>query len=140
MIRNSINKFYGIRILFYFCFLFLGTIILTVTGLVSNPAYADLKTQGKGKKIDFVREQFVEPHLSQYDVFRAKCTKCHGLIRPIAAITTGITPVTGDDFDRKYTRKYVVKMMRKPNSGITKVEAKEVLKFILHAFDLLEGK
>jgi hypothetical protein len=55
------------------------------------------------------------------------------MARPIAALTTGITPVSGGTFEKKGIKKYVVKMMRKPNSGITKADARQILKFLIHA-------
>ena len=104
-------------------------------GLHSSTAHAELKTKGKGKNIEFVRDQFEEPFLTQYDVFQSKCTKCHGMIRPIAAITTGITPVSGQVFNRKFVKSYVIKMMRKPNSGIKRKEVKPIVLFILQALE-----
>jgi hypothetical protein len=53
--------------------------------------------------------------------------------RPISALKTGVTPVSGGRFDEKGMKLYVVKMMRKPNSGITKQDAKVILEFLRYA-------
>jgi hypothetical protein len=94
---------------------------------------AKLKIQGKGKAMVLLGTQFSPEMQPRYELFSKKCTKCHAMARPIAALQTGITPVSGSVFDRKAMKKYVVKMMRKPNSGIAKADAREILRFIIYA-------
>ena len=55
------------------------------------------------------------------------------LSRPISALQSGITPVTGGDFDKTGIRRYVVRMMRKPNSGIDRRDAREIILFLEYA-------
>ena len=113
--------------------------VLAATGLISIfiwsglSAHAALKTRGKGKTIALVAAQFppeVQPGLKS---FSNKCSKCHSLGRPISALKTGRTPISGGTFNDQYIKKYVVKMMRKPNSGITKSDAKEIIGFLRFA-------
>lgn len=59
---------------------------------------------------------------SAYKVFAEKCGSCHTLAR--ALNTPFATP---EEWNR-----YVNKMMRKPGSGISPQEAKEVFRFLVH--------
>jgi hypothetical protein len=112
----------------------LGCILAITLVLVPfQSSSAKLKTEGTGKAAVLVPGQFSEVMLPRFELFAKKCTRCHEMSRPIAALQTGITPVSGGRFDRKGMKKYVVKMMRKPNSGIAKSDAREILKFILYA-------
>ena len=106
--------------------------------LAPKSAHAELKTLGLGDKMVMVREQFPPEQQARYDVFKVRCTKCHAMARPIAALRTGVSPVTGGVFDQDTLKKYVVKMMRKPNSGIAKDEAREILAFLSFALTLTE--
>jgi hypothetical protein len=80
-----------------------------------------------------VRDQFSPEMRARYDLFAVRCTRCHAMARPIAALTTGITPVTGGTFDDTGIQRYVVRMMRKPNSGIDRSTAREILLFLRYA-------
>ena len=103
------------------------------------PAYASLKTIKRGKSTVLVASQFKGPLAKEFSFFQAKCTQCHDLHRPTYALTKGKTPLAGDAFDRKGVKKYVVKMMRKPNSGISRDDAKRIIKFLLAAKKLHGG-
>ena len=106
---------------------------LTVVLAGAWTTQAALKTAGSGKKVRLVGAQFSDEQQGNFKVFNEKCAKCHSLARPIAALNTGRTPVSGGEFSDSYIKKYVVKMMRKPNSGITKVDAKKIILFLRHA-------
>jgi hypothetical protein len=110
--------------------------VLLVLALAPGAAMAALKVQGKGKEQSLVRDQFAADQRPRYDMFAQKCTRCHELARPIAALTTGVTPLSADKFDEEGIKKYVVKMMRKPNSGIVKEEARELIQFLTYARSL----
>ena len=107
-------------------------VTLAPAGLVS----AALKVQGKGKEQTLVRDQFAADQQPRYDMFAQKCTRCHELARPISALLSGVTPLSADKFDEEGIKKYVVKMMRKPNSGIVKEEARELIQFLTYARSL----
>jgi hypothetical protein len=106
--------------------------------LATATAQAKLKVSGTGKQQTLVESQFEGEQLEAYRLFAVKCTKCHAMSRPIAALETGITPVTGGKFDEQGMKTYVVKMMRKPNSGITKEDARTILGFLMHARGLAQ--
>lgn len=113
-------------------------ITCVVLVVVSYPmlARSELKTIGQGDKTVIVRDQFPDEQKPRFDIFAVRCTKCHAMARPIMALRTGISPVTGGVFDESTLKKYVVKMMRKPNSGIAKDDAKEILTFLTYALSL----
>ena len=99
---------------------------------------ARFKVVGKGKKQHLDVIGFPAEQAKRYDLFKVKCSKCHTLVRPISAVRTGVTPVTGDPFDNRYVSKYVGKMMRKLNSGITRADAQEIAIFLVYLLELAE--
>ncbi|MEQ8275072.1 MAG: hypothetical protein RMA76_09610 [Deltaproteobacteria bacterium] len=111
----------------------LGGVVVTLALLAGPSARADLGLVGEGKKQELDATQFDAPQKERYTLFKAKCTKCHPMQRPISALTTGVTPVSGAAFDDAGIKKYVLKMMRKPNSGIEKSDARELVVFLRHA-------
>jgi hypothetical protein len=110
--------------------------MILVLALAPGIAAAALKVQGKGKEQTLVRDQFAADQRPRYDMFAQKCTRCHELARPISALMTGVTPLSADKFDEEGIKKYVVKMMRKPNSGIVKEEARDLIQFLTYARSL----
>ena len=57
-----------------------------------------------------------------YQIFSQKCTQCHKLSRPINS-----DYVLPDEWSR-----YVKRMMRKPGSGISSAEAKQIFEFLVY--------
>lgn len=113
-------------------------IAIACVGLTATSARAELKTKGEGKELKLDDAQFSGEHKARYEVFAKSCTKCHEMARPVSALLTGKTPISGETFDEKGIKTYVVKMMRKPNSGISRDDAKEVIDFLKHARSLAE--
>ena len=119
----------------------LSALAVTLFALqLPSPGSAELQTVGKARKQRLVKEQFAPEQQEAFEVFASRCTKCHAMSRPIAALNTGIPPVSGGDFNKKGIKKYVVKMMRKPNSGIDRKDAKTIIAFLLHARQVAESK
>jgi hypothetical protein len=110
-------------------------------GLLLGPAVgrAELKVTGQGKEQRLAPEQFPSDYADRLKLFESKCSKCHNLDRPITALRTGVTPVSGGKFDDAEIKAYVVKMMRKPNSGIEQSDAKEILLLLRLARSLATG-
>jgi hypothetical protein len=104
----------------------------------TSTATADLETVGRGRRQRLVRNQFPPEFRPRYDIFAQRCTKCHAMARPIRALNTGITPVTGGTFDEEGIRRYVVRMMRKPNSEIERADAREIILFLNFARNLAQ--
>ncbi len=101
-------------------------VVLALIG-VAGRGHAELRVQGVGKRQVLVRDQFPAALQPAFDVFARRCTRCHAMARPIAALQTGITPISGGTFETAGIKAYVVKMMRKPNSGIDKDEARMII-------------
>lgn len=55
-----------------------------------------------------------------YELFAARCSKCHSLARPLGS---GIT-------DDAYWAKYVERMRRQPGSGISPADTTAILRFL----------
>lgn len=87
-------------------------------------AHAGLKVIGKGDAMRLDPSSFPPAMKANYEILRVKCVKCHTLERTIVAIQTGVAPISGQPFDRNATRAYGVKMLRKPDSNMTKPEVK----------------
>lgn len=117
--------------------IWISTALLLVS-LVGGAAQAELKTTGEGKEQRLDPAQFTADSRVGYELFAQRCTQCHAMSRPISALTNGKTPISGDAFDREGIKKYVVKMMRKPNSGISREDAKTIVDFLTTARDLAE--
>jgi hypothetical protein len=115
--------------------------VLATAGLLgaAGVARAELKTTGSGKEQRLVADQFPPDQQERLKIFEARCGKCHDLARPITAIKSGITPITGGKFDDEGIKAYVTKMMRKPNSGVEAADAKEIILFLRFARTLAGG-
>ena len=121
---------------------FLLALGLVAFGLGAWPgaSAAELKTTGSGSGRVLDASQFAGNRADQLKLFQSRCTKCHDMTRPLAALETGIGPVTGAKFDRDGMKAYVVNLMRTPNSGVTKEEVPELLDFMGYARDLAQQK
>jgi hypothetical protein len=119
--------------------LLIGTGLGLVLALASGSALADLKVTGTGKEARMAPDQFPAEHQERLKLFEAKCGKCHDLDRPITAVKTGKTPVSGGPFDDDGVKAYVTKMMRKPNSGVEQADAKEIIILLRFARSLVGG-
>ena len=111
---------------------FLVTLLLVVTS--ATAAHAGLKVIGKGDAMRLDPSPFTPAMKANYEIVRVKCIKCHTLERTIVAITTGVAPISGQPFDRNATKAYGVKMLRKPDSNMSKPEVKasvDLLNFLL---------
>ena len=105
----------------------------------AGAALAELKTSGQGKDMKLAADQFGAEDQGRLKIFEARCGKCHNLDRPITALQTGKTPISSGPFDDEGIKAYVTKMMRKPNSGIEKDDAKEIIIFLRAARALAGG-
>ena len=97
---------------------------LFVLIISATSAHAGLKVIGKGDAMRLDPSSFPPVMKANYDVVRVKCVKCHTLERTIVAIQTGAAPISGQPFDRNATKAYGVKMLRKPDSNMSKPEVK----------------
>ena len=119
--------------------LLIGTGLGLALAVASGSAMAELKVTGSGKDARMAPDQFPAEHQERLKLFEAKCGKCHDLDRPITAVRTGKTPVSGGPFDDDGVKAYVTKMMRKPNSGVEQADAKEIIILLRFARTLVGG-
>jgi hypothetical protein len=111
---------------------FLVTMLLVATS--ATAAHAGLKVVGKGDAMRLDPTPFPAAMKTNYDILRVKCVKCHTLERTIVAIQTGVAPISGQPFDRSATKAYGVKMLRKPDSNMSKAEVRasvDLLNYLL---------
>jgi hypothetical protein len=55
----------------------------------------------------------------RYELFRQKCSKCHSIARPV-----------NSRFTAQEWKRYVKRMVRRPNAGITDEQAEDVFEFL----------
>jgi hypothetical protein len=103
------------------------TSVLLAVLFISVPCYAEIKTIVRRDSISFDPAGIPPGLKSNFDIMKAKCSKCHSLERTVVATTTGIAPITGQPFDHSATRACAVNMSRKMQTKMTKEEAKAVV-------------
>lgn len=64
---------------------------------------------------------YPEEMRSLYKLFTHKCSKCHTVARPI-----------NSSFQADEWQKYVLKMMKKPGSGLNPKTAEKIIKFLVY--------
>ena len=106
----------------------LVTMLLIAT--TATVAHAGLRVIGRGATMRLDPSSFPPAMKASYDVMRVRCVKCHTLERAIVAIQTGVAPISGQPFDRSATKRYGIKMLRKPDSNMTKSEVKQVVELM----------
>jgi hypothetical protein len=111
---------------------FLVAMLLVVTS--TTAAQAGLRVVGKGDAMRLDPSAFPPAMKANYEIVRVRCIKCHTLERTIVAIQTGVAPISGQPFDRNATKAYGVKMLRKPDSNMSKPEVRasvDLLNYLL---------
>jgi len=109
--------------------------------LICFPAFAGLTVIGEGDGRRFDPSSFPPAMQKSYSLMETKCSKanCHAFGRVVEAVTTGIAPISKTAFDKAAAKAYGVKMMRKPDSGIDKSDAKAIVELLYFLIDE-EGK
>lgn len=112
-------------------------IILTalITLVVTATADARIKVKGRGAAMNFDPASIPERFQASYELMSRKCIKCHTMERTVIAVQTGRAPVTSQPFDRKSIMAYGIKMMRKPNSDMSKKEIKDIVMLLNYLVD-----
>ncbi|MBU5614944.1 cytochrome C [Geomonas azotofigens] len=109
-------------------------VTMLLVAATATVAHAGLKVVGKGDAMRLDPSGFPPAMKANYEIVRVKCVKCHTLERTIVAIQTGVAPISGQPFDRNATKAYGIKMLRKPDSNMTKAEVKasvELMNYLL---------
>ena len=114
--------------------IFLRTLLFTATSLALSWASAaraedelDAATKARIEKFEHGPasidvSKYPQGIKDNYEVFSQKCTQCHKLSRPV-----NCDYAMPDEWSR-----YVKRMMRKPGSGISSSEAKQIFEFLVY--------
>ena len=103
--------------------------------VVAATADARIKVKGRGAAMNFDPASIPEQFQASYELMSRKCVKCHTMERVVIAIQTGRAPITSQPFDRASIMAYGIKMMRKPNSDMSKKEIKEIVLLMNYLVD-----
>ena len=110
------------------------TLLCLAALFLATVAFAEIKYKGSGANITFDPSNFPPDMAEKYKLMEVKCTNpaCHSMERTVQAIRDGITPITHTPFDKEAAKAYGVKMMRRPDSGIGKNEAKTIVEVLYY--------
>ena len=98
-------------------------------------ADARVKIKGRGAAMNFDPASIPENLQASYAMITKKCSKCHTMERTVIAVQTGRAPITGQTFDKQAIKAYGIKMLRKPNSDMTKQEIREAVVLLNYILD-----
>lgn len=93
---------------------------VTVVGVLALASCSGGSAARRPDGIDVSR--YPQPIQEAYEVFAFRCSRCHTLARPLNAQVT----------DVRHWDDYVRRMRRQPGSGITRANAREILKFLYY--------
>ncbi|MBI5014601.1 MAG: cytochrome C [Deltaproteobacteria bacterium] len=114
----------------------LGAVLFCVG---ATAAFGGLKVLGTGEQKRLDPSGFPPDMKESYALMEIKCANtsnnCHGVGRAVEAIVTGIAPNSKTPFDKEAAKQYGVKMMRKPDSGVNKQEAKTLVQLMYYLID-----
>jgi len=112
---------------------FLLTALITL--VLTASADARIKVKGRGAAMNFDPASIPEQFQASYKLMSIKCTKCHTMERTVIAIQTGRAPITSQPLDKASIMAYGVKMMRKPNSDMSKKEIRDIVLLLNYLAD-----
>jgi len=111
--------------------------LLTILAFIISAPLADarIKTTGRGDKMNFDPESIPPNFQASFELMSRKCIKCHTMERTVIAVVTGRAPITGQLFDKQAVKAYGIKMLRKPNSDMSKSEVRDVVLLLNYMLD-----
>jgi len=112
---------------------FLLTVLISL--VVTANADARIKVKGRGPALNFDPASIPAQFQASFELMSKKCIKCHTMERTVIAIQTGRAPITGQPFDRASIMAYGIKMLRKPNSDMSKKEVKDIVMLLNYLND-----
>ena len=110
-------------------------VMLVFALLVSTIAHAQLRVIGGGNAVGIETSGFSPQMREAYDLMAQKCSRCHTIERVIVAVQSGVCPLSKTRFNKKTSESIVVRMYLKPESNMTKLEAKTILDFLNFLID-----
>ena len=113
----------------YFCItLFCALFVCTIT-------WADVKVFVQGDTVTIDPSGFPPKMQAAYKLMMEKCNTCHTIERIVAAVQTGVCPVSKTSFSKETTRSVVTRMYLKPESNMTKSDARTIVIFLNYLLD-----
>ena len=106
-----------------------------VSLVVTANADARIKVKGRGAAMNFDPASIPAQFKASYETMSKKCVKCHTMERTVIAIQTGRAPITGQTFNKQSIMAYGIKMLRKPNSDMSKKEIKDIVLLLNYLLD-----
>jgi uncharacterized membrane protein len=110
-------------------------IFITCMIISTAVAHADIKVVGAGDAAAIDTSGYPSEMLKAHDLMMQKCTQCHSIERIIAGIQTGVAPITKTGFSKETSKEIVVRMFLKPNSNMTRDEARVILQYLNFLLD-----
>ena len=111
------------------------SVAFLLIGMFATVSFAAIHTLGKGETLTFDPADIPPAYKSNFEIMKVRCIKCHTLERTVIAIQTGVAPISGQPFDRGATRAYGIKMLRKPDSDMSKEDVKVVVDLLNYMLD-----
>jgi hypothetical protein len=102
---------------------------------VSTMAYAELKVIVQGDSLSIDPSGFPPKMQAAYGMMLQKCNKCHSIERVIVAVQSGVCPVSKTSFSKDTAASVVTRMYLKPDSNMTKKEARTILDLIYYMLE-----
>lgn len=109
--------------------LFFAVCLAVLSTGFTPPSWGEYKIIGAGANMGVDISGFPPNMQAIYPLFNKKCIKCHGMDRTYVTIQSGLTP-SGVPFDSTAVDAYGAKMLRKPDSDMTKAEVKQFVEFM----------
>ena len=103
--------------------------------LVGAVAHAEIKVFVRGDRLSIDATGFSPKMLKAYDLMMQKCNKCHSIERVVVSAQTGICSISKTSFTKETTRAIVTRMYLKPESDMTKSEARTIVLFLNYLLD-----
>ncbi len=100
--------------------------------LVGAVAHAEIKVFVRGDRLSIDATGFSPKMLKAYDLM---CNKCHSIERVVVSAQTGICSISKTSFTKETTRAIVTRMYLKPESDMTKSEARTIVLFLNYLLD-----
>jgi hypothetical protein len=110
-------------------------IALAFALLVSTVASAEVRVIVQGDTVSIDPSGFPPQMRAGYDLMMEKCNRCHTIERIVAAVQTGICPLSKTSFSKTSTRSVVTRMYLKPESNMTKSDARTIILFLNYLLD-----
>lgn len=109
--------------------------VLALVLLVGAVAHAEIKVFVTGDKLSIDTSRFPPNMLKAYGLMMQKCNKCHSIERVVVSAQTGICSISRTSFTKETTRAIVTRMYLKPESDMTKSEARTIVLFLNYLLD-----